>query len=762
MAAHGADGPDSDDDDTMSDVFTMDGDYTLSSGMPPPPATERSHTHIPLTVESPSATRSQGLNPYSPRTDAAAYDVSTDDGSVSGIESMSGLMTTDGSYFQNDTVVHDDEMSFQAKVQAETNKILSEYDMEEDLNRSGDSKLGRYHNRTSVSAPRQAAPPMTPTSSMDDDSDSEAARARPDNQTRHSKKDPSSAVGPPPVSSNGARGSSVRHSVRSLRKQSNNKPEAPTKPAVYDLSTPETSPTNRKAPVTPQTKTPQRSNTTARPPNMIVVGSSTTTESSEKNTRSAAAIGASAAPTRKGWLGSRLSFVIIVLSIILLTAICVAVGALVAAGNRNSDSSSASSSEGGSNSGVGAPPADFLPFLPPTSAPIASEIPSTGSPTPEPSAWNRDVCGIDDPDKLVFLGEGTGDRSCEWLSGRPNVRDQFCQPGLEPFIYCRETCNNCGPAEGDTTDAPTAMPPPTSTPTSEPVMITAFPTRAPTSAPTPAPTLVATIAPVIIATPAPIAVATPPPTGTSTVGSAITNAAPASTAAALQNPASAQSRALAFVENSSATAALSESRIVQQFALATLGFRTGLAGRRLEEARQLQSWMSGTNECSWSGVTCDSQSSVIGINLSGRGLRASLPGELAMLSNLVTLDVSVNEFFGTIPTDFGRLVNLRTLRMEQNGLTGSIPNAMRNMRILREFYVEWNELTGDFPNDVVLAMSSLEELSIYHNNIAGSVSDAVCALGLDELWIDCREVNVEIGCWTRCFFQCGGSTGVAC
>jgi len=82
-------------------------------------------------------------------------------------------------------------------------------------------------------------------------------------------------------------------------------------------------------------------------------------------------------------------------------------------------------------------------------------------------------------------------------------------------------------------------------------------------------------------------------------------------------------------------------------------------------------------ECTWFGVTCGSNDSVIELSLPSNNLVGTLPQELASLNALTILDLSSNQLSGVIPP---RLVKfaLLTLNLSNNQLSGSIPSDLGN------------------------------------------------------------------------------------
>jgi hypothetical protein len=172
-------------------------------------------------------------------------------------------------------------------------------------------------------------------------------------------------------------------------------------------------------------------------------------------------------------------------------------------------------------------------------------------------------------------------------------------------------------------------------------------------------------------------------------------------------------------------------------------------------------WMDNFDECSWSGITC-SDSTIRAITLDSRNLSGKYPSELSLLrDSLETLIVSNNEMTGSIPDSFGRLRNLQVWHMESNSFSGTIPAAIGGLQQLRIWYLERNpDIEGSFPDEIT-QLVNLEELTFYYTGITGALPPEVCEMeNLDVLIVDCRLVETE--CWTRCFYRCGGQTGVPC
>ncbi|XP_061353015.1 MDIS1-interacting receptor like kinase 2-like [Gastrolobium bilobum] len=117
----------------------------------------------------------------------------------------------------------------------------------------------------------------------------------------------------------------------------------------------------------------------------------------------------------------------------------------------------------------------------------------------------------------------------------------------------------------------------------------------------------------------------------------------------------------------------------------------------------LNSWVSPTQNnssatqtpCSWRGITCDSQGSVIIINLAYTGLEGTLQNlNFSVFPNLLRLDLKVNNLTGTIPENIGVLSKLQFLDLSTNYLNGTLPLSISNLTQVSELDCSRNDITG--------------------------------------------------------------------
>lgn len=246
---------------------------------------------------------------------------------------------------------------------------------------------------------------------------------------------------------------------------------------------------------------------------------------------------------------------------------------------------------------------------------------------------------------------------------------------------------------------------------------------------------------------------------------------------ALNDEATPQYMALQWITNlqiASVEEPIASHRLLQLYSLAVLFYST--AG----ETAWLKSggWLTEADECTWYGVRCTVEGSLSALLLSGNNLNGTLPLEIALLSNhLSILDVADNSLAGPIPQEYERLAILSrlTLRgnmlsstipselfadlrklvyldLSDNSLTSTIPNKIEYLTMLQQLYLGSNNLIGDFPSGIgqlteLLQMgvennrlssplpselgqlTSLETLQAMNNSLLGPIPSEIALLG---------------------------------
>ncbi|CAL9100475.1 unnamed protein product [Musa textilis] len=135
----------------------------------------------------------------------------------------------------------------------------------------------------------------------------------------------------------------------------------------------------------------------------------------------------------------------------------------------------------------------------------------------------------------------------------------------------------------------------------------------------------------------------------------------------------------------------------------------------------LQSWdPTLVNPCTWFHVTCDSDNSVIRVDLGNADLSGSLVPQLGSLKNLQYLELYSNNINGTIPSELGNLTNLVSLDLYLNKFNGEIPDSLGNLKNLRFLRLNNNSLLGHIPASLT-TIQALQVLDLSNNNLSGEV-----------------------------------------
>lgn len=124
--------------------------------------------------------------------------------------------------------------------------------------------------------------------------------------------------------------------------------------------------------------------------------------------------------------------------------------------------------------------------------------------------------------------------------------------------------------------------------------------------------------------------------------------------------------------------------------------------------------------CSWTGITCDSNNNVIGIDLSDMGLTGAIPADIGCFPLLRSLYLNNNDLAGPIPTELCALTSMQYLQINHAGLTGDIPECICDLTHMMFWYMSVNSLTGPIPA-CVNELQFLKELHLDCNELTGDV-----------------------------------------
>ncbi|XP_058187828.1 protein NSP-INTERACTING KINASE 1-like [Rhododendron vialii] len=124
--------------------------------------------------------------------------------------------------------------------------------------------------------------------------------------------------------------------------------------------------------------------------------------------------------------------------------------------------------------------------------------------------------------------------------------------------------------------------------------------------------------------------------------------------------------------------------------------------------------------CSWTMVTCSTESLVIGLGTPSQNLSGTLSPSIGNLTNLQIVLLQNNDITGPIPPEIGRLSKLQTLDLSNNFFSCQVPSSLANLRSLQYLRLNNNSLYGAIPESLA-NMTNLVFLDLSFNNLSGHV-----------------------------------------
>ncbi|KAG2713678.1 hypothetical protein I3760_04G187600 [Carya illinoinensis] len=120
-------------------------------------------------------------------------------------------------------------------------------------------------------------------------------------------------------------------------------------------------------------------------------------------------------------------------------------------------------------------------------------------------------------------------------------------------------------------------------------------------------------------------------------------------------------------------------------------------------------------------------SELISLQLQLNNLSGRIPPEIGSIKKLNYLYLYQNQFSGSIPPEIGNLSNLLDLQLSKNFLVGPIPSTMGKLSKLVKLSLSENQLEGTLPTEIG-NMESLEELDLSMNHLQGTLPSSVTSL----------------------------------
>ncbi|KAL6551610.1 LRR receptor-like serine/threonine-protein kinase rpk2 [Orobanche gracilis] len=165
----------------------------------------------------------------------------------------------------------------------------------------------------------------------------------------------------------------------------------------------------------------------------------------------------------------------------------------------------------------------------------------------------------------------------------------------------------------------------------------------------------------------------------------------------------------------------------------------------------LSNWsLENPDHCSWVGVSCNSGSRVVALNITGEGnslscariakfplygfgikrpclgsvrkvkLLGKLSTSVAKLSEIKILSLPFNELRGEVPVEIWGMEKLEVLDLEGNLISGSLPTRFNGLKNLKVLNLGFNEILGEIPSSL-LNCAGLQILNLAGNQVNGSI-----------------------------------------
>ncbi|CAI9276796.1 unnamed protein product [Lactuca saligna] len=147
----------------------------------------------------------------------------------------------------------------------------------------------------------------------------------------------------------------------------------------------------------------------------------------------------------------------------------------------------------------------------------------------------------------------------------------------------------------------------------------------------------------------------------------------------------------------------------------------GIKASLMDPHGVLENWdADSVDPCSWTMVTCSSESLVIGLGTPSQNLSGKLSSAIGNLTNLQIVLLQNNNITGPIPKEIGELKKLQTIDLSDNQFTNEIPSSLGHLTNLQYMRLNNNSLSGPIPQ-LVANMTRLAFVDLSFNNLSGPV-----------------------------------------
>ncbi|KAM0856592.1 hypothetical protein ACQ4PT_048994 [Festuca glaucescens] len=169
------------------------------------------------------------------------------------------------------------------------------------------------------------------------------------------------------------------------------------------------------------------------------------------------------------------------------------------------------------------------------------------------------------------------------------------------------------------------------------------------------------------------------------------------------------------------------------------------------------SWQNGTDCCTWEGIICGTDGTVMDVLLASKGLEGSISPSLGELTGLLRLNLSQNSLSGGLPLELVSSSSIIVIDVSFNLLNGNmleLPSSTAG-RPLQVLNTSSNLFTGQFPSTTWRAMENLIALNASNNSFTGRIPTHVCksSPSLEVLELDNNRfsgsIPLEVGTCSR-------------
>lgn len=174
-------------------------------------------------------------------------------------------------------------------------------------------------------------------------------------------------------------------------------------------------------------------------------------------------------------------------------------------------------------------------------------------------------------------------------------------------------------------------------------------------------------------------------------------------------------------------------RLIQRYALLVLWFNNGPWSESKSQsgedsATTSSGWLTRSDECAWSGVTCNNEGRLVALDLEFRELTGTIPKDFGLLVDCVEVNLSGTDLEGLIADTmsmFDPLVSLKSLVLSLTKFKGPLPTNLTHWSSLRLLDLSQNwALSGMIP-DSLWKLTLLESLDISYSGLNGTIPSAI-------------------------------------